>query len=164
MAIKRHMKPYVIEFEGEGVLLPTIAGKNKSNLKIKNATREGYQFDGWFVDPALTIKFDGKLKRGKTNILYAKWIKVESPESNKINVKDLAQNIVNNLLINKNKPEIKEAPVEDSVNVEENNEISENTNSSVDFINDIIKKATEETNGNSSEEELKNLIDRISRK
>ena len=162
--MKHQMKPYVVEFEGEGVLLPTITVKNKDKLKIKQPTRYGYAFDGWYLDPALKTIFDGKFKRGTTKTLYAKWIKVDIPKSKDLEEKEIAKNFVDKLFAQTNNQPNEEIKNEEIFEEEQKQEEFVQNNSEIDFINDIIKKATNEVNSevNSNEDELKAFIDKIS--
>ena len=68
------IKP-VITFEsnlGTAVDSQTIAYKGKVQ-KPENPTRDGYTFDGWYVDKELTVEFDFELAVLQNTTLYAKW-------------------------------------------------------------------------------------------
>ncbi len=61
-----------------------IAGQT---FTLKDAVREGYIFEGWFLDKDYTKKKDGIEKTDKDNFcLYAKWTSKQELEANKQNV------------------------------------------------------------------------------
>lgn len=74
---------YVIRFETNGgtEIEKVKVEKNKKLEKPANPTKEGYIFEGWFVDKSCTegYDFDAKVKNGFT--LYAKWNEVKEEET-----------------------------------------------------------------------------------
>ena len=66
---------YAIHFKSNGgsIIKPIYITPNAS-LTLEKPTRNGYTFDGWYLDEELTNKFDGTSKNYPI-ILYAKWIK-----------------------------------------------------------------------------------------
>lgn len=75
---------YTVKFETNG-------GSEVENQKVKlnnkvtkpeDPTREGYKFEGWFVDEALKTAYDFDTKVTKSFTLYAKWEKIEEEYQN----------------------------------------------------------------------------------
>ena len=65
---------FIIEFETNGgsIVETQIVEKN-SVITTQTVTREGYTFDGWYSDQALTLLFDFNTIPTKNIKLYAKW-------------------------------------------------------------------------------------------
>ncbi len=69
---------YVISFESNGgtAVTPITLKEGSTAAMPKNPTREGYIFDGWYLDTALTENFANVSHSISSNItLYAKWLK-----------------------------------------------------------------------------------------
>ncbi len=69
---------YVISFESNGgsTVAPIVLKEGTTATMPKNPTKEGYVFDGWYLDSALTESFAGTSHGISSNItLYAKWVK-----------------------------------------------------------------------------------------
>lgn len=60
------------------------AAKNETVKKPNDPTRDGFDFDGWYTDKELTVKYDFAQKVTNSFTLYAKWNekKDETPEWN----------------------------------------------------------------------------------
>ena len=54
--------------------------QNETVAKPKNPEKEGYAFGGWYIDKALTKKYDFDSKVTKDFTLYAKWVKDETTD------------------------------------------------------------------------------------
>lgn len=163
--IKKRMKPYVVEFEGDGVVISPITVKNKNDIKISIPSRKGFVFNGWYLDINYTKKFNGKFKRGTTVTLYSKWQQIENDQETIINENEIAKSFVNNLF-NKtesilNEEVVVEEKTEPEVLIETKQESSE-----MDLIRDILQKVESEKSQDSqiNSEELNNLINQLTNK
>ena len=69
-------KLYTVKFELNGGS-PQIADKTfrigDRIEEVQNPTKEGYTFDGWWVDEDFTTRFEFNQKVGKDMTIYAKW-------------------------------------------------------------------------------------------
>lgn len=54
--------------------------KNGTVTKPSNPTKNGYAFDGWYTDKALTVPYDFASKVTSSFTLYAKWEKAETDD------------------------------------------------------------------------------------
>ena len=61
--------------KGDGLLITTVTGTFGEDIVLpENPTKEGYKFEGWFLDYAGNIPFTGTTY-SKDLTLYAKWVK-----------------------------------------------------------------------------------------
>lgn len=69
-----------------------------------NPTREGYKFDGWYMEKTYKTKFTAQTAVNKTFIVYAKWVKVDestTPSEDELYQEELTLNLTQvNLKIN----------------------------------------------------------------
>lgn len=163
---KFFIKTFTIEFEGTGAkLYAPIETRKRKDIKLKIPSRDGYLFKGWYFDENLTKPFNGKVKRGKILVLYAKWEEVRDCVIETKQETDIAKMFVDSLFNKQNEETVISENVETIKDEEINNqEESDNKNSNLDFINSIIQKASIEnvSNANNNEEELKAFINKIS--
>ncbi len=69
---------YTVKFNTNGGIIVDSAKVMRGKvLEAPVTSRDGYVFDGWYEDSALTIPFDFNTPITKSFTLYAKWIKVE---------------------------------------------------------------------------------------
>jgi len=55
---------------------PIAYDENSNEIKLKDASKEGYTFDGWYSDSSYTEEFDAKTLNGNI-IIYAKFTPIE---------------------------------------------------------------------------------------
>ena len=150
-----HNRKFVIEFrENGGSVIPLIETKKKKELLIKQPTKNGYRFAGWYIDSKLMIPFNGKVKRGKQLILYAKWDITKEEE-----IAQHTNYIVSDIMQKINPPT-------QQTNISNYEEYSNNLNEEIaepkvktekEILNDIIQKA----NNNSkpaNDDEMNNIL------
>ena len=72
---------YSVTFNSNGGSTVAQISNVESGTKITkpaDPTKEGYQFQGWYKDSALTVAFDFNIGITSNIILYAKWVKVSA--------------------------------------------------------------------------------------
>lgn len=72
-----HVTPikYTVKFDSNGgSIVPAQTVESKNNvIQPANPTKEGYIFDGWYIDKELTIAYDFNTATKENMTLYAKW-------------------------------------------------------------------------------------------
>ncbi len=74
---------YTVDFETNGadkIAIQRIKQRNLVN-KPQDPQKEGYVFDGWYIDEDLTVLYDFETPVTKSFTLYAKWIQEENKET-----------------------------------------------------------------------------------
>ncbi len=73
---------YTVKLDtGDGMSESVMVNRNSTIDSIKIPTKEGYEFDGWYTDEALTIKADPAAKITSNTTLYAKWTEKSADET-----------------------------------------------------------------------------------
>lgn len=126
-----NIKTYTIKFDSDGGndISNQIVNENEKAIKPDNPIKEGYKFEGWYIDSSYSKEMDFEKEIVEDITLYAKWTKIENNEEKNTN-----ENI-NKVIENK---------IEDKTNKIENTEntIKNVTNTSVNTEN-IVKKETD---------------------
>ncbi|MDY0063592.1 MAG: leucine-rich repeat protein [Bacilli bacterium] len=66
---------YTIQFEvNDGTAVDTQSYFYDDAITLPSSTKAGYQFEGWYEDEELTIRFTATTMSNESFILYAKWI------------------------------------------------------------------------------------------
>ncbi len=65
---------YTLSFETNGgTPIGTMSLKKDEAIVIGTTTREGYEFEGWYIDSSFATKFNSNKMPGRDITLYAKW-------------------------------------------------------------------------------------------
>ena len=70
---------YEVSFENDVTIEPITVESGKKVILPENPTKEGYTFEGWFVDEALLTAFDPDQAITANTVLYAKWAMITEP-------------------------------------------------------------------------------------
>ncbi|MBR5120661.1 MAG: InlB B-repeat-containing protein [Clostridia bacterium] len=67
-------KPTGDAYDGDGLVITTVSGQVGDAIELPTVTKEGYTFEGWYMDYACSMPFVGKTYCNDIT-LYAKWVK-----------------------------------------------------------------------------------------
>ncbi len=87
-----------VSFVVDGKVIETVSGKDGVNVALSDidpGEKEGYTFEGWYTDEALTVPFTEETKVTADLKLYAKWTEnADTPDTPdvKISFKDVSEN------------------------------------------------------------------------
>lgn len=74
---------YTVNFDSDGSKVESQSVKSGEKAeKPDSPEKDGFTFDGWFSDRALTAEFDFNSKITKSITLYAKWTKIKQNDEN----------------------------------------------------------------------------------
>lgn len=157
-------KKFYIEFnENGGSLIKPIETKNKNELRLASPTRQGYQFKGWYEDSELTKPYNSsKVKKGKTVSLYAKWEK-----STVITAKEARENQVDQILRDLNiKPTVSQTTAKPIARTEVKHVKEEpKQKTQAEIMQELINKVSSpSSNQNINSDEMKNIINHLTKK
>lgn len=86
---------YVLNGGTNSVYNPSAYTSESDTIILRNATRDGYRFEGWYKDSAYTVKVTQIVKGSTGNItLYAKWSPVSATEQPEIDMTPSPGNVV----------------------------------------------------------------------
>ncbi len=75
---------YVTLDMNDGSEVESVKIKRNSVLDIEEPTREGYTFDGWYLDAECAQKFDTESKISNNTTLFAKWTATAQAETTEV--------------------------------------------------------------------------------
>ncbi|MDE7130372.1 MAG: InlB B-repeat-containing protein [Lachnospiraceae bacterium] len=86
---------YVLNGGTNSVFNPSTYTSKSDTIILKNATRDGYRFEGWYKDSAYTVRATLIAKGSTGNItLYAKWGSISSTDLPEIDMTPATGNVV----------------------------------------------------------------------